>query len=128
MLLKRMFLIVSVVLPVIAKAYSMQSIEIVNNSAQAIHIASNTANPSLYIDHVVPAFTKSLVIVQVTKLKNLQDLLFDAILKDSAEDIRSAIFSGASVNLEREGKTPLLWAVLLHRPNAARCLLEYGAF
>ena len=42
-------------------------------------------------------------------------MLHDAILNDSAEDIRQAVQSGANVNLGKDGKAPLLWAVLLKR-------------
>ena len=56
-----------------------------------------------------------------------QEMLHRAILADSAEDIHHAVEAGANVNQEREGKSPLLNAVMLKRSNAIEVLLETGA-
>lgn len=108
-------------------ADSIQTIDTLNNSNQLLHLSANNADRTLCLNHTVPAFAKSLIIVQVTQLRALQDMLFEGILNDSSEQIRRAIQAGANVNLEREGKRPLLWAVTFHRMNAVRCLLELGA-
>ena len=56
-----------------------------------------------------------------------QELLHQAILEDSAEGIREAVqVGGADVNQEREGKKPILWAILLKKSTAVDGLLECG--
>ncbi|HVW99093.1 MAG TPA: ankyrin repeat domain-containing protein [Candidatus Babeliaceae bacterium] len=56
-----------------------------------------------------------------------QDMLYQAILDDSGELIDKAIKKGAQICFERDGKTPLMLAVLLKRSNAVKFLLEFGA-
>ena len=108
-----------------ANGHVRQSIEVVNHSANAMTIGANSS--SFNANYTVPALTKSLLIFQLTALKSLQDMLFTAIVNNSAEGIREAMILGANVNCPREGKSLLLWAVTLQRSNAARCLLEHGA-
>jgi hypothetical protein len=108
-------------------ADTTQTIDILNNSNQQLQISANNTDHSLKINHTVPAYAKSLIIVKVTYLKSLQDTLFEAILNDSPEEIKAAIQAGANVNIEKEGKRPLMWAVAFHRTKAAQCLLEHGA-
>ena len=38
-------------------------------------------------------------------------MLFEAILNNSADEIRRSIQAGANVNLEKDRKRPLFWAV-----------------
>jgi hypothetical protein len=108
-------------------ADSVQTIDVLNDSSQVLHISANNADRSLSLIHNVPAYAKSLVVIKVTQLKSLQDMLFEAILNDSPAQIKHAIQAGANVNAEKEGKRPLLWAITFHRTNAVRCLLENGA-
>lgn len=56
-----------------------------------------------------------------------QALLKNAIIKDSASGVISAIKGGADVNLEIEDKTPLWYAVIRKKSNAIEALLDSGA-
>jgi ankyrin repeat protein len=109
------------------KADSRQSVEVINNSAQVMNIAANTADRSFSFNHSTPAFCKSLILLEITKLQSLQEMLFDAILNDSPSEIRHAMRLGASINYPKDGKTPLFWAISFHRTNAAKYLLDHGA-
>lgn len=111
----------------VTQADNIQTIEVVNNSAQLLNIAANNNDRSLHINQTISAFTKSLIVIQITQLKTLQDRLFEAILNNSYSEVRQAIREGADVNQEKDGKSPLLWAVLFQRTNAAKCLINHGA-
>ena len=106
---------------------STQTIEVVNNSNQSIHMAANCPAHLLKIDQSVPAYTRSFIISTLTKLQAPQEMLYAAILNDSAFGIRHAVLSGANVNQLIEGKSPLLLSVMLKRYNAIQCLLDLGA-
>jgi ankyrin repeat protein len=54
-------------------------------------------------------------------------MLHEAILNDSAEEIRNAIQVGADINLGKDGKAPLWWAILNDKYTAVKTLLEFGA-
>lgn len=110
-----------------ATEQSTQAIEVVNNSDHAIRIAANSNEQMLHIAYEVPAHFHSLIVATLTKIQCPQDFLFAAIVNDSANEIRRAIQMGANINKEIDGKTPLLWAVLLKKYNAARCLMDLGA-
>ena len=128
MSIKRIFLAITLVASYQSvNADSLQTIDVLNNSSQVLNLSANNADRSLCLTQIVPAYAKSLVVVQITQLRSLQDMLFEGILNDSPSEIRRAIQAGANVNLEKEGKRPLLWAVTFHRMNAVRCLLEQGA-
>lgn len=55
-----------------------------------------------------------------------QDLLHNAILKNSAEGIKQAVQAGANIHYEKDGKSPLGWAVSYKKYNAVKSLLECG--
>ena len=60
------------------------------------------------------------------------NLLYRAILADSADDVKHAIDAGAKPNdkeFYRSGEKlrPLGWAILFAKSKAAEALLEYGA-
>jgi len=88
--------------------------------AEEMHVINNT-NHSLDINFTLPEQTVALI-----QLKKLE-VLFSAILNDSAEEIRAAVHAGADVNQEKDGKSPLLLAILLKRHNAVETLLQLGA-
>lgn len=111
----------------IAKADSIQSVDVLNDSAQIMKWSANNADNSFIVSQVVPAYSKAFVIAQVTQLNTLQDKLFAGIFRNSPEEIRQAITAGANVNKPREGRTPLTWALAFNLVNAAACLLQYGA-
>lgn len=106
---------------------SIQTIEVVNNSSKTMNITTNNTDSTLHIHQIIPSFTKSLALIHLTQIKSLQDMLFEAILNNSADEIRRSIQAGANVNLEKDGKRPLFWAVFFQRVNAIRCLIENGA-
>ncbi|MDR3549992.1 MAG: hypothetical protein P4L31_01135 [Candidatus Babeliales bacterium] len=110
-----------------ANADSVQSIEVLNDSAQFIKWAANNADNSFVVSQLVPAYSKAFVIAQVTQLSVVQDRLFAGIFRNSPEEIKQAITAGANVNKAREGKSPLAWALSFNMVNAAACLLQYGA-
>lgn len=56
-----------------------------------------------------------------------QEILYNALLNNSEDEIRMAVKAGAHVNSSIHGKTPLFIAVALAHSNAVKCLLECGA-
>jgi ankyrin repeat protein len=81
----------------------------------------NKTDSALNVNFTVPEQT-----VASIKLKKLDDL-HDAIVADSSEKIRKAVLDGADVNHLKDGKTPLLWAIILQHYNAIETLLHLGA-
>lgn len=65
--------------------------------------------------------------VKPTTSSSPSDMLHKAILNDSAEEINRAVATGASLNHEKDGKSPLWWAVLHKKFIAVKTLLECGA-
>jgi hypothetical protein len=110
-----------------AKADSVQSIDVLNNSAQVFNLAANNADNSFTVGLRIPAYAKAFVISQITELSVLEDKLFAGIFRNSSEEVKQAIAAGANVNKLREGKTPLAWALSFNMVNAAACLLQHGA-
>lgn len=64
---------------------------------------------------------------EIREVVDAQDLLHQAIMRDSADDIREAVRLGANVNNGKGGQASLVWAVILNRFKAVECLLECGA-
>lgn len=58
---------------------------------------------------------------------HIQQMLHNAIMNNSAEEVRKAFNLGAFINCGIDGKASLLWAVLLKRSNAVEELLKCGA-
>ncbi len=104
-----------------------QSIEVVNNSNQPLHIATNGREQLLRLEYEVPARYHSLIVATLTKLQSPQEFLYAAILNDSAAQILQAVRLGANLNQEIDGYSPLLLAATLKRYNAISCLLDLGA-
>lgn len=63
----------------------------------------------------------------IAEMKSVQQMLHQAILDNSAERVREAILAGANVNLVKDGKSPLVLAVLLKKNNVVEELLNLGA-
>ena len=57
----------------------------------------------------------------------LLERLHKAVMKNSGEDVYSAIQAGAVVDCGKDGKSSLLWAVLFKRTEAVDVLLQAGA-
>ncbi|MCL4361818.1 hypothetical protein M1446_05685 [Candidatus Dependentiae bacterium] len=93
-----------------------------------IQIINNT-NQILHIDHSIPEYTRANINIELTKLNtsSAQEKLYKGILFDSKEEITNAIQAGADLNLEVDGKSPLLFAVLLKKSKAIEVLLECNA-
>ena len=104
-----------------------QIIDVVNNSEQSLQLNAHNADQTLKINHNIAAYTKSCITVRMVKLKSLQDMLFDGIVEDSLDKIQLAVKCGAMVNRAIDGEKPLLWAILLEKSNATKCLVEQGA-
>jgi len=87
----------------------------------------NGSDTVVNVDFAVPARTEALI-----KMKKIQDLkvivmLQNAILQDSPEAIEKAVQAGADIDNGKDGKAPILWALLLQRHKAFDALLELGA-
>ena len=61
------------------------------------------------------------------EIKSPQLMLYKAILSNSPEKIKMAVKAGANVNLNEDGKTPLVFSILLRASKAVEALLECGA-
>lgn len=100
----------------------------VKESSNTVTIENNT-NQTLNLNLPIPAQT--IAFIQMKKLgksqQELQDMLHAAILKDSAEEIEQAVQAGANMKDGKDGKSPLLWAVLLKKTTAVETLLRNGA-
>ncbi len=106
---------------------STQTIDVTNNTHQAMHYTANNPAQALRVDHSVPAYARSVIISVVTKLPSPQDMLYTAIINDSVTDIVNAVSAGANVNQNIDGKSPLAISALYKRYNAINCLLGLGA-
>lgn len=97
-----------------------------SNADQQINIVNDTAS-SLNVNLSVPAKTEA--IIQMKKLHNQQpqEMLLKAILNNSAAEVRIAVRAGANINDFKDGKSPLLCALLLKHHNALEILLQLGA-
>jgi ankyrin repeat protein len=83
---------------------------------------------SQVIDILNQEYLKSHVKTKKPILKqHPQDLLHSAILKNSVKGIQEAVQFGANVNCEKDGKSPLGWAVAYKKYDAVKSLLECGA-
>jgi len=86
-------------------------------------INNNDEHMNLFCD--VPDQTS--VLIKFTKLESsqVQEMLHTAILNDSAQEIRRAIYAGAALHTGKEGKSPLWHAVNAGRYPAIKTLLAY---
>ncbi len=66
-------------------------------------------------------------IAELEQKRRAQEMLYRAILNDSAENIMQATDAGADVNLEINNKSPLMIATLLRKITAFEALLNAGA-
>lgn len=90
-------------------------VEIVNNTDQVLKFKCE-----------VPENTEAIISAEFTKL-DPQELLFTGIYNDSVEEIENAIKAGADINKQKEGKSPLLYALELKKQNAFEALVKHGA-
>jgi DNA helicase HerA-like ATPase len=104
-----------------------QTVDVVNDSEQALQITMNSADQSFHFTQAIPAYTRALIIAQLINLKSVQNLLLEAIVSDSVQGIQEAIRLGANVNQEIGGQRPLVFAVALGKINAVKCLILCGA-
>lgn len=65
--------------------------------------------------------------VENSKIISPQEMLYEAIMRDSADEIAVAIECGANVNTTFNNKVPLVVAILLRRSIAVAKLVESGA-
>lgn len=104
-----------------------QTIDVVNDSNQSLHISANNADQSFRIAQTVPAYTRALIIAQLINIKSSQNMLLEAIMSDSVKGIQDAISLGANVNQEIGGQRPLIFAIALEKINAVKYLIACGA-
>ncbi len=124
-------LYVSLVLCFVCNISAAKKAQVINNTntpidnfLQKIGVV-NDADESLELNLEVPEYARA--DIEITKINDLQGALHKAILNDSAVEIKSAVQAGADVNKEKNGKSPLLFAILLSRYNAIEALLNFGA-
>lgn len=91
-----------------------------------------TIFPFLIFSNATPKFEmgKSYVNtanILTTEVNCPEDTLHIGILNDSPEEIRYAIENGANIHRGKNGKPPILYAVLLKKSNAVQELLTLGA-
>lgn len=94
-------------------------VDVINSTDQSIRVKGS------FFDITVPEFSKMLL--QLSKLNLPQNMLHEGIMNNSAEDIKRAVKLGANVNEDKDGNSPILWAILLKRDNAVEALLQCGA-
>ncbi len=85
----------------------------------------NNSNQQLTATHNVPEYSQ--VLIETTKLPELQTILHSGILNNSAQEILDAVKLGANVNLEIDGKLPIFIAISLKKINAIEVLKKIGA-
>lgn len=88
----------------------------------------NNSNLTLKTGYDVPIYSRA--DTQITPIKSqeeLQDLLYEAILSNSTQEIMQVVNAGADVNRFKEGKAPLLWATLYKKFNSVEVLKKCGA-
>ncbi len=76
---------------------------------------------------VVPTNTKATITTELERLESSNNNLHQAIMHDSAEEVRRVVREGANVNQLKDGKAPIWWAMLLRKANAVDALLDCGA-
>jgi ankyrin repeat protein len=92
-----------------------------------VRVINNTNMPAR-IDYEVPIYNRA--DTQITPIKSqqeLQDLLHEAILTNSTQEIMQVVKAGADVNLFKDGKAPLMWATALKKYNSVEVLKRCGA-
>lgn len=88
---------------------------------------TNNSNKPYPVEMYIPEFTKALINIEFKKIKDPQDMLYKAILDDSADEVIQAIQAGADVNFEKDGRSPIFYAVLLRKSNVIEALIQHGA-
>ena len=83
----------------------------------------NDTDQKVNIDLKVPARAEALIKIKKLHGQQPQEMLHKAILNNSAEEVRNAVLAGADVNNGKDGKLPLLWALLLKCCNAFEALV-----
>jgi hypothetical protein len=89
----------------LANQQTVQSIDVVNNSNQPVHLYANCPAHSLIVNHTIPIFANYSILSTLTNLKAPQEMLCIAIINNSIHQIRQAISAGADVNQGKE--TPI---------------------
>ncbi len=90
---------------------------------ESVHIV-NDSDQSLRADIGIPAHNRADILI--TKMNDIQDALYKAILNDSVVEIKKAVQAGADINKRKDNKPLLLWAILLNRYNAIAELIQLG--
>ena len=116
--MKKTYLVIMAALCVISETVCTDA------DAQISHVINNTNQPA-QVGFTLPEQHRA--DIGITKIKSSQEKLHAAILKDSAVGIREAIKEGADINIEKNGKSPIMWAILLSRYKALETLLQLGA-
>ena len=88
----------------------------------------NNSNAPVNVEYGIPIYSRADTEVKAIKSQQeLQDLLHEAILTNSTQEIMQVVRAGADVNLFKDGKTPLRWATLLKKFNSVDVLKKCGA-
>ncbi|MDR3549994.1 MAG: ankyrin repeat domain-containing protein [Candidatus Babeliales bacterium] len=88
----------------------------------------NNSNASVHVDYDLPIYSRAdTIILPIKSQQELQNLLHEAILTNSAKEIMQVVKAGADVNLFKDGKAPLMWATVLKKLNSVEVLKKCGA-
>lgn len=97
------------------------------HTVETMRVINNTDQP-LHIDYELPIYNRADTEIRpILSQQELQDLLHEAILSNSANEIMKVVKAGANVNFFKDGKTPLKWATDLKKLNSAEVLKRCGA-
>lgn len=97
------------------------------NADESVRIINNTDQP-LHVDYGLPIYSRAdTQIKPIKSQQELQDLLHEAILTNSTQEIMQVVNAGADVNIFKDGKAPLMWATLLKKLNSIEVLKKCGA-
>ncbi len=98
------------------------------NTMHAVTRIINNSNAPVHVDYDLPIYSRADTTVKPIKSQQeLQDLLHEAIITNSTQEIMQVIKAGADVNLFKDGKAPLMWATILKKFNSAEVLKKCGA-
>lgn len=107
-------------------ASQSRTIDVANDTAQALALTA-VAKDGFRLEHAVPAHMRLQAVIKLVELTRAQEMLFEAILQNSAHGVAAAVKAGVDVNAEINGQRPLFWAMSLAKTDAVRCLLNCGA-
>jgi len=100
---------------------------VIRPNNETTHVINNSKT-SVHVNYDLPIYSRAdTKIKPIKSQQELQDLLYEAILTNSTQEIIQVIKAGADVNLFKDGKAPLMWATILKKFNSVDTLKRCGA-